>query len=85
MKTVELCEHSVSSLCSAGYYDTYRYRYEYIDFTSRDEKGQQHIIAKRYRLIDVAVVTTIRLSLSKSIGDYSQLFSTKGVDKQIRI
>ena len=54
MKTVELCEHSVSSLCSAGYYDTYRYRYEYIDFTSRDEKGQQRIIAKRYRLIDVA-------------------------------
>lgn len=54
MKKVELCEHSVSCLCSAGYYDTYRYRYEYIDFTSRNEKGQQHIIAKRYRLIDVA-------------------------------
>ena len=54
MKMVELCEHSVSRLCSGGYYDTYRYRYEYIDFTSRDEKGQQHIIAKRYRLIDVA-------------------------------
>lgn len=54
MNTVELCEHSISSLCSAGYYDTYRYRYEYIDFTSRNEKGQQHIIAKRYRLIDVA-------------------------------
>ena len=54
MKTVQLCGHSVSSLCSAGYYDTYRYRYEYIDFTSINEKGQQHIIAKRYRLIDVA-------------------------------
>lgn len=54
MKTVQLCEHSVSSLCSDGYYDTYRYRYEYIDFTSRNEKGQQHIIAKRYRLIDIA-------------------------------
>lgn len=54
MKPVELCEHSVSRLCRKGYYDTYRYRYEYIDFTSRNEKGQQHIIAKRYRLIDVA-------------------------------
>lgn len=54
MKTVQLCEHSVSSLCSAGYYDTYRYRYEYIDFTSINEKGQYGIIAKRYRLIDVA-------------------------------
>ena len=54
MKTVQLCEHSVSRLCSDGYYDTYRYRYEYIDFTSRNEKGQQHIIAKRYRLIDIA-------------------------------
>ena len=54
MNIVELCEHSVSSLCSAGYYDTYRYRYEYIDFTSMNEKGQQYIIAKRYRLIDVA-------------------------------
>lgn len=54
MKTVQLCERSASRLCSAGYYDTYRYRYEYIDFTSRDEKGQQHIIAKRYRLIDIA-------------------------------
>ena len=54
MKTVQLCEHSVSRLCSDRYYDTYRYRYEYIDFTSINEKGQQHIIAKRYRLIDVA-------------------------------
>ena len=54
MKTVELCEHSVSRLCSAGYYDTYRYRYEYIDFTSRNEKGQYGIIAKHYRLIDIA-------------------------------
>ena len=54
MKIVELCEHSVSRLCSDGYYDTYRHRYEYIDFTSRNEKGQQGIIAKRYRLIDVA-------------------------------
>lgn len=54
MKTVQLCERSVSRLCSDGDYDTYRYRYEYIDFTSRNEKGQQHIIAKRYRLIDVA-------------------------------
>ena len=54
MKTVQLCEPSVSILYCAGYYDTYRYRYEYIDFTSCDEKGQQHIIAKRYRLIDVA-------------------------------
>ena len=54
MKTVQLCEHSVSRLCSDGYYDTYRHRYEYIDFTSRNEKGQQHIIAKRYRLIDIA-------------------------------
>ena len=54
MKTVALCGQSISSLCSAGYYDTYRYRYEYIDFTSRDEKGQQGIIAKRYRLIDIA-------------------------------
>ena len=54
MKTVELCERSVSRLCSDGYYDTYRYRYEYIDFTSRNEKGQRGIIAKRYRLIDIA-------------------------------
>ena len=54
MKTVELCEHSVSRLCSVGYYDTYRYRYEYIDLTSCNEKCQQYIIAKRYRLIDVA-------------------------------
>jgi hypothetical protein len=54
MKTVQLCEHSVSRLCSDGYYDTYRHRYEYIDFTSRNEKGQQYIIAKRYRLIDIA-------------------------------
>lgn len=54
MKTVQLCEHSVSRLCSAGYYDTYRYRYEYIDFTSINEKGQYGIIARRYRLIDIA-------------------------------
>ena len=54
MKTVQLCERSASRLCSDGYYDTYRYRYEYIDFTSINEKGQQHIIAKRSRLIDVA-------------------------------
>ena len=54
MKTVQLCEHSVSRLCSDGYYDTYRHRYEYIDFTSINEKCQQHIIAKRYRLIDIA-------------------------------
>ena len=54
MKTVQLCEHSVSRLCSDGYYDTYRHRYEYIDFTSCNEKGQQYIIAKRYRLIDIA-------------------------------
>ena len=54
MNTVQLCERSVSRLCSDGYYDTYRYRYEYIDFTSRNEKGQHHIIAKRYRLIDIA-------------------------------
>lgn len=54
MKAVQLCERSVSRLCSDGYYDTYRYRYEYIAFTSRNEKGQQHIIAKRYRLIDIA-------------------------------
>lgn len=54
MKMVQLCEHSVSRLCSGGYYDTYRYRYEYIDFTSRNENGQQYIIAKRYRLIDIA-------------------------------
>ena len=54
MKPVQLCEHSVSSLCSAGYYDTYRYRYEYIGLTSRNEKGQYGIIAKRYRLIDIA-------------------------------
>lgn len=39
MKTAELCEHSVSRLCSTGYYDTYRHRYEYIDFTSMNEKG----------------------------------------------
>lgn len=54
MKIVQLCEHSVSRLCSDGYYDTYRYRYEYIDFTSRNEKGQRHIIAKRYRLVNIA-------------------------------
>ena len=54
MKMAELCKHSVSILCSAGYYDTYKRRYEYIDFTSRNEKGQQYIIAKRYRLIDIA-------------------------------
>lgn len=54
MKTVQLCERSVSRLCSGGYYDTYRYRYEYIDFTSINEKDQYGIIAKRYRLIDIA-------------------------------
>lgn len=54
MKTVQLCERSVSRLCSDGYFDTYRYRYEYIDFTSINEKGQYGIIAKRYRLIDIA-------------------------------
>lgn len=54
MKTVQLCERSSSRLCREGYYDTYRYRYEYIDFTSINEKGQYGIIAKRYRLIDVA-------------------------------
>lgn len=54
MNTVQLCEHSVSRLCSDGYYDTYRHRYEYIDFTSRNENGQQYIIVKRYRLIDIA-------------------------------
>ena len=54
MNTVQLCEHSVSILCSDGYYDTYRYRYEEIGFGFREEKGQHHIIAKRYRLIDVA-------------------------------
>ena len=54
MKTVQLCARNVSRLCSDGYFDTYRYRYEYIDFTSMNEKGQQYIIAKRYRLIDVA-------------------------------
>lgn len=54
MKTVQLCERSVSRLCSDGYYDTYRYRYEYLDFTSRNEQGHQYIIAKRYRLIDIA-------------------------------
>lgn len=54
MKMVQLCEHSVSCLCSAGYYDTYRYRYEYIGFASRNENGRQYIIAKRYRLIDIA-------------------------------
>ena len=54
MKTVQLCARNVSRLYSDGYYDTYRHRYEYIDFTSRNEKGQQGIIAKRYRLIDIA-------------------------------
>lgn len=54
MKTVQLCERSVSRLCSDGYYDTYRYRYEYIGFTSINEKGQYGIIARRYRLIDIA-------------------------------
>ena len=54
MKLVELCEHSVSRLCSDGYYDTYRYRYEYIGLTSRNEKVPYVIIAKRYRLIDIA-------------------------------
>lgn len=54
MHTVQLCENSIFLLGSTGYYDTYRHRYEYIDFTSRNEKGQQYIIAKRYRLIDVA-------------------------------
>ena len=54
MKTVQLCEHNASRVCSDGYYDTYRYRYEYLDFTSINEKGQYGIIAKRYRLIDIA-------------------------------
>lgn len=58
MKTVQLCERSVSRLCSDGYYDTYRYRYEYryeyIGWSSINEKGQYGIIAKRYRLIDIA-------------------------------
>ena len=54
MKLVELCEHSVSCLCSDGYYDTYRYRYEYIGFTWLNEKVPYVIIAKRYRLIDIA-------------------------------
>ena len=54
MKTVQLCERSLSRLCSDGYYDTYRYRYECIDFILTNEKGQYGIIAKRYRLIDIA-------------------------------
>lgn len=54
MKMVQLCERSSSRLCSDGYYDAYRYRYEYIDFTSINKKGQYGIIAKRYRLIDIA-------------------------------
>ena len=54
MKTVELCEHSVSRLYREGYYDTYRHRYEFINFASRNEKGQLCIIVKRYRLIDIA-------------------------------
>ena len=54
MNTVQLCVNSIFLLESAGYYDTYRHRYEFIDFASRNEKGQQGIIAKRYRLIDIA-------------------------------
>ena len=54
MKTAELCEHSVSRLCREGYYDTSRHRYEYIGFSSSNEKYQHYIIAKRYRLIDIA-------------------------------
>lgn len=54
MKTVQLSVVNVEHLVCHGYYDTYRYRYEYIDFTSINEKGQYGIIAKRYRLIDVA-------------------------------
>lgn len=50
MKTVQLCERSVSRLCSDGY----RYRYEHICLASRNEKGQYGIIARRYRLIDIA-------------------------------
>ena len=54
MKTVELCGTSVISLYYDGYYDTYRHRYEYIDFASGIEIDRCFIIAKRYRLIDVA-------------------------------
>ena len=54
MNTVQLCVNSIFLLESAGFYDTYRHRYEFIDFASRNEKGQYGIIAKRYRLIDIA-------------------------------
>ena len=54
MKKVQLCERSSFRLYDDGYYDTYRYRYEYIDFTSINEKGQYGIIARCYRLIDIA-------------------------------
>lgn len=54
MKTVELCGNSVISLYCDGYYDTYMHRYEYIDFESDVEIDRCYIIAKRYRLIDIA-------------------------------
>ena len=54
MKTVELCEHSVSRLCRDSYYDTYRHRYEYIGFASGAGIDRYYIIARRYRLIDIA-------------------------------
>ena len=54
MKMVELCERSAARLYIDGYYDTYRHRYEFIAFSSRNEKGQLHIMARRYRLIDIA-------------------------------
>lgn len=54
MKLVHLRERSVACLCRLGWHDTWRYRYEYVDFTCHNENGHQFIIAKRYRLIDIA-------------------------------
>lgn len=54
MKIVHLCRRSVSCLCGDGWLDTYRYRYERIAFTSRYEKGRYYLLARRYRLIDIA-------------------------------
>lgn len=69
MKLVHLRERSVASLCRYGWYDTWRYRYEYVDFTRRYENGKQYIIAKRYRLIDIAYRDYDTFEVVKVISD----------------
>lgn len=69
MKIVHLCERSVKRLCRLGWHDTWRYRYEYVDFTRRNENGYQFIIAKRYRPIDIAYRDYDTFEVVKIISD----------------